>query len=674
MAAISSPRPLSPPGSGGKIRRARRFFPETSPYARPPLGSGPSSPPDSPKRGWLFTAVRSVASTAGKLLSVLRSESPSSSSGSSSTSSSSDGNGDEYGDVNGLCRECSKNADDLYTNGNLPVATPSSEKVPQLITQDRSKTKLAIEYLLMQETYTREECMKLTKIIQSRVVDTPITEEENRWSIVSPKSSLLHAGSPDVYQTAIIEAKNWLQEKKSEINSKSNVDQEPCTLTTDLLSYPNERETGSPVDLAKSYMQSRPPWASPLLLNVKMKSPSPIQLNFSDDETQHAVSHYSPSLKAAKKSSGFVGSSSIHEEVRRVRLKLAESISESSMLKQNEASPQLLANVSGKTSQVACDRLQLDGISHKSDSAQVDNAVTGSEILPPRLEVDNAGSEDTIRSSLGNDVEQNFVVTDVVNGNPSSPNVLSKCGEGAVAEKYGDELRAACPTFSLQDNNQELGDAYLCQEKGGSGTKSTVPTSVPTGIIEATVGEPINRETLPSEEIGCSMTRDSDHGDKGDDAAKASSEMCSAAEKVVDGVDEPVKGSCFADASSLPDLKQQQAFDPMQNGSSNKTEAGESSGSSRSSVPVEPNAKPGGRTSKKSQKKNRMRPVVTGPESSQQVHELQSDDSKQAPSDVERNDIEAESRARTRMNAPEGHANGNRRAEVGYKRRRVSGK
>ncbi|XP_068648853.1 uncharacterized protein [Aristolochia californica] len=565
MAAISSRRSLPPPGAGGKIRRARRLPPATSPYLRPAVALGPNSSPDSPNRGWLFTASRSVAFAAGKFLSFIRSENSSSSSLSSSTSSSSDGNGenDEYEDVDGLCCVRSKKADDLNMNGILPVAmmSPEEESQSQFIAQDRSRTKLAIEYLLLQETYTREECIKLTKIIQSRVVDdptngviikdgkdavlkglydpsvgntTPPSETHlslsqtrksphvfpysaNRWSIFSPKSSVLHASSSDAYKTAIMEAKKWLQEKKSEMNSKSDLDNGPCTLNTDIPSHGNEGDMGSPVDLAKSYMQSRPPWASPSLLNITLKSPSPIRLKFSDDEAQHAMSNHSPFL-------------------------------------------------------------------------------------------------------------------------------------------------------------EDLGDACLSQQKVGSGTashESTVPTAVHTQNIGNTVGElTSNREVLVSQKICCSTPRmdkcptvtdprDTDRPDDHKDAHlfKSSSEMCSAAEKVVDDAIEPHQ-------ASLPDLK---AYDQVQNGSSNTAEAGESS-SSRSS------AKSGGKCSKKSQKTSTLSHEVVGVASSQQVHELGSEAFIAVPPDLESNDIVVGCRTRNHTNAFKGHANGNRRKEVGYKRRRGRGK
>ena len=122
---------------------------------------------------------------------------------------------------------------------------------------------------------TREECDKLTKLIQSRVVDFPSHEvcgngiEElrsrttqndtvpgvllpfsqkrtlagripyasSKGDAFSPRSSLFEACTPDICNKAVSEAKKWLEEKK--LASKPKYDSEcgPCTLNTDMLQY-----------------------------------------------------------------------------------------------------------------------------------------------------------------------------------------------------------------------------------------------------------------------------------------------------------------------------------------------------------------------------------------------------------------------------------------------------
>lgn len=44
-------------------------------------------------------------------------------------------------------------------------------------------------------------------------------------------------------------------------------------------------ESGSPVDVAKLYMQARPPWASPSITHVGCTSPSPTGLKLFMEET-----------------------------------------------------------------------------------------------------------------------------------------------------------------------------------------------------------------------------------------------------------------------------------------------------------------------------------------------------------------------------------------------------
>lgn len=52
----------------------------------------------------------------------------------------------------------------------------------------------------------------------------------------------------------------------------------------------NNEEMGSPVDVAKSYMQARPPWASPSTSNFEFKSPSPLGLQLFKEETSYSIS------------------------------------------------------------------------------------------------------------------------------------------------------------------------------------------------------------------------------------------------------------------------------------------------------------------------------------------------------------------------------------------------
>lgn len=48
-------------------------------------------------------------------------------------------------------------------------------------------------------------------------------------------------------------------------------------------------DKGSPVDVAKSYMQARPPWASPSLRHSGSRTPSPMALDLFKDEKLSSV-------------------------------------------------------------------------------------------------------------------------------------------------------------------------------------------------------------------------------------------------------------------------------------------------------------------------------------------------------------------------------------------------
>lgn len=50
-----------------------------------------------------------------------------------------------------------------------------------------------------------------------------------------------------------------------------------------------KHEVGSPVDMAKSYMQARPPWASSTLRRSGSRTPSPMAIDIFKDETPFSV-------------------------------------------------------------------------------------------------------------------------------------------------------------------------------------------------------------------------------------------------------------------------------------------------------------------------------------------------------------------------------------------------
>ncbi|XP_058113715.1 uncharacterized protein LOC131256721 isoform X2 [Magnolia sinica] len=326
MASISRANRTVEPRWGGKILRRRRA-PATSPYHRPSPPRRPRSP--SPTSSSIFGLF---ASGAGKLLSSVFRRS------SSSSSSDDDDDDEDEDDSNDDDTIHSNEAEELNQDGMTPVSNNDHAIVTQQISQT-SEAKLVIEKLLLQETFSREECTRLVKIIQSRVVDCPtmkvgevaktrkeLHERSVGGGIASPRAWLslseirkssvafpysagsLSALSPgafalqshglDLHNAAIMEAKKWIEEKKLESSSNSALDHGPCTLNTAVLPHVTEDGVASPVDMAKSYMRARPPWASPSLSNIGFKTPPPIGMHLYKDETPYAMGGYSlPSSK-----------------------------------------------------------------------------------------------------------------------------------------------------------------------------------------------------------------------------------------------------------------------------------------------------------------------------------------------------------------------------------------
>ncbi|CAI8599742.1 unnamed protein product [Vicia faba] len=300
--------------SGGKLVRLRRTAAarNRTPYTRPV--PSPSQPqPQSPN--WLSRFVispsRFIASGAGKILSsVLDLESsPGSSSSATSSSSSSyaDTNAEEVGDL------------DDVSYSHLEDEVALNEEIKPLAAN--SKSKHTIEQLLMQESFSREEGDRLIKIIRSRVVDSPSNDD----GVTRPRdisNTTLASGSPELCSAAVMEAKKWLLEKKSGVGSSADLGYGSHSLNLIALPQAPEDE-GSPVDVAKSYMRARPPWASPSVDHTKPSTPSGIQLF--KEETPHLFGGNSTaSLNKYKRDSSATGSWSIQDEIRRVRSRATE--------------------------------------------------------------------------------------------------------------------------------------------------------------------------------------------------------------------------------------------------------------------------------------------------------------------------------------------------------------
>ncbi|XP_011031358.1 PREDICTED: uncharacterized protein LOC105130507 isoform X2 [Populus euphratica] len=327
MSAISRPpNRLTEFKSGGKIVRPRRTTTRPTPYDRPAPRLSPISTPQNPN--WLSRFIlspsRIIATGAGKVLStVFGSESSASSSSSSDvdeeeegdSGSTSEGEMEDVNDGNGSSQS------DEKENQTTEIVNHSKKDLPAV--EWKTATLRVIAQLLMQETFSREECDRLTHIIKSRVVDSPITgsTKDGRPSKTLEKTVGNDVDTPDICNTAVTEAKKWFEGKKLGSNSKS-VEYGTCILNT--APHATEGETGSPVDLAKTYMRERPPWASPSTDHIQLQSPPSMGKELFVESTPFSVS--GRSLSQSKLSRGFLvtGSWNIQEELRKVRSRATE--------------------------------------------------------------------------------------------------------------------------------------------------------------------------------------------------------------------------------------------------------------------------------------------------------------------------------------------------------------
>ncbi|XP_020582628.1 protein KAKU4-like isoform X2 [Phalaenopsis equestris] len=317
-------------GSGGKvIRGRRRLLPSFSPYSRPPSSTAliPHRVPEAQtgrSLGWL----RGLISGFGKLfLSVLGPENR------SPSPSECYSNSDEYSDYDPNEHEDQLRSDDLAAFKIRECEADINMEALAII--PKSETKLVIEQLLMQETFTRDECNKLVEIIQSRVPYTNSIEigegtqnaapnlnhDRNLYGISNFSSRSLSPFSPrfytqeavfsDLRNKAVMEAKKWFEEKK--LSPSSTYDQSYGTSISNTLmnQIPLEEDVGSPIEMAKSYMQSLPPWRSPSFsTNGLMTTPS--RLSSAGNFGSHLIS----TSELKKRDYLAIGSSNLEENQR----------------------------------------------------------------------------------------------------------------------------------------------------------------------------------------------------------------------------------------------------------------------------------------------------------------------------------------------------------------------
>ncbi|KAJ8763834.1 hypothetical protein K2173_003616 [Erythroxylum novogranatense] len=301
------------PKSRRKMPRLRRSASNWTPYDRPTPTFLRNSSPTSPN--WLsklvFSPTRLIASGAGKALASVFSPHYAPSSSDDDSAFSDDDMDDVSSDVPPVSSQGA---------GGLEKKNQTSDMINcSRALEWKNDTKRVIEQLLMRETFTREECDKLMHIIKSRMVDSPVhgSTEVDRQNV----------NKSDIHKTAVMEAKKWLEEKKLRSNSKSTLEGGTCTFNTEILPCVSDNEEGSPVDLAKCYMQSRPPWASPSLNHTQCSSASPTGVHLFKESTLFLLGSNSASTSKLTRDSAISGSWNFLDEIRsKVRYKATEEL------------------------------------------------------------------------------------------------------------------------------------------------------------------------------------------------------------------------------------------------------------------------------------------------------------------------------------------------------------
>ncbi|PIN00820.1 hypothetical protein CDL12_26680 [Handroanthus impetiginosus] len=303
-------------GAGGKIvsnRRQQRLA--ATPYDRPPPQPFAHPPPRSPNwfTGIIVPSARALASGAGKILSTIFSESESSSSEDEGSGSEDDVDNDNHYETPhaGLNTLNEK-------NGALRETPQSGQETKFGVW--RTETKRVIERLISHETFSREECDRLIRMLNSRVIDRS-TEAGDKSLFLGSAGKMVDHEDVDIYNKAIQEAKTWFREKKVGSSSGTQLAHGTSNLNSTGLEHV-ESGGGSPADVARSYMKDRPPWASPTR-NVELRTPLTTTVKLFKDGTLYSVGHDSFS-SSKRRNSLASGSWNIQEELRRVRSKATD--------------------------------------------------------------------------------------------------------------------------------------------------------------------------------------------------------------------------------------------------------------------------------------------------------------------------------------------------------------
>ncbi|WZZ24308.1 hypothetical protein YC2023_007709 [Brassica napus] len=463
------------PQSGGKIVRPRRRFAVKTPYDRP---APRSRDPPQQNPSWIsrlvYKPVTVIASGAGKFISsVVFSESSSSSSEDEDSSSGDD--------------------EDVLED----------ETMVEESTIQRLGSKRVIEQLLMQETFAREEGDRLIDIIKARVVDHP--------SVPTPNEGRHSDNEVDVGEMsnkAVMEAKRWLEEKKSASNSKS---------------IATEDGGGSPVDVAKSYMRSRLPWGSPAANTSEFRSPSPAGMQLIKEGTPfpYSAGNFSSSKFSKKEEVAYRylrrrsrsnPTWNIQDEIRKVRAKATEE-----MLK--TVSPRSVAslNVDGGAQAI---QIEQSVVLPNQKTTEANQAVEETRVIHNTRSRGVVSTQGT-GVDVSNDVSNDFIQPSSTIGETTNA-VLAP---GATLDPTG----SFCIPKDVFETSKEADDDIGATHPIANGLPSSSPSSPV--AMEAEASEPIVETPGDDITVGNGLDGAIDSKENNDSDSSASHNSSSTHEK-----------------------------------------------------------------------------------------------------------------------------------------------
>ncbi|KAK4284009.1 hypothetical protein QN277_000900 [Acacia crassicarpa] len=241
-------------GAGGKFRKRPFRRNQTTPYDRPP--SVLRNPSTNRKYGWfskLVDPAQRLITTGAHMLfsSVFRKRLPAPP---PSTSTS---------PPNPLPSEAEHEVRDNEQEAAAIATNDTSVKQQGVVGESDNQMNCSerggftdLEKLLKQKTFTRSEIDHLTALLHSKTLESPVTEEEKRTEVVTSDLILSHEQKEGYPNSPAL--KNGIENR--------------LVSTPFVTSSVIDKDVGSPAEVAKAYMGSRPSTVSPSKLNSQSLS------------------------------------------------------------------------------------------------------------------------------------------------------------------------------------------------------------------------------------------------------------------------------------------------------------------------------------------------------------------------------------------------------------------